>query len=126
MKEILTQISSDGTTSFLMGDHNMPSHYDSSIEWPVSKLLEDAGFADCYRMLNPEQSGVTWPYRKEQMDSFDKYLEDRVDFIYARSGDVKVKILDAFVFEKELGKWPSDHKAVIVKAELSQAQMRGI
>lgn len=88
---------SDSVPLLLAGDFNVHSHLDwtpeaarvfpdhggKSVRWPVSALLEEAGFRDVYRVVHPdplEYPGPTWRYGKDDK-AFDRL--DRIDYIYA-------------------------------------------
>ncbi|MGV3551865.1 endonuclease/exonuclease/phosphatase family protein [Rhizobium sp.] len=129
LKPVVTR----GVPTFLTADFNAPSWRDWTqavakqrpavrfpIEWPVSKLVESAGFADSFRTAHPDATkvpGLTWtpgypyPYVKPTETL------DRIDYVYAANA----KVIDS-VLVGESGNpdvtisvtpWPSDHRAVL-------------
>ncbi|WP_164545539.1 endonuclease/exonuclease/phosphatase family protein [Paenibacillus albus] len=122
---------------FLMGDFNTPSHLDwteaarashndYSIEWPVSRMVEEAGFRDSYRDIHPDpvsMPGNTWstvhtPEHPWGDNPFEP--QDRIDFIYYHGSTVAVTASEVVVLGEPLGfgsheqnEWPSDHAAVM-------------
>lgn len=148
----------DGYTVILGGDFNEPSHLDWTeatahlydhhgmvVPWTVTTLLDEAGFADAYRVRYPDvlsYPGFTYPsdnkaIAPEKLSWAPKADErDRIDYIwYAPKRGLKVK--DAIVFGPKssivrcqrmpeqskdrfiepLGVWPTDHKGLLVTFE---------
>jgi endonuclease/exonuclease/phosphatase (EEP) superfamily protein YafD len=109
-----------GVPVILAGDFNSNSHLDYTdaareqygvvVEWPVTKLVAEAGFRDAYRLCRPKVDRAadrTWSPR------FAEQLQDRIDFVFWRGQElraVEAKRLDRFE-----PRWPSDHAAVWVK-----------
>lgn len=114
-----------GVPVILAGDFNSNSHLDYVAaagsqfggliaEWPVTKLVADAGFVDTYRKLNPKINRMvdrTWSPR------FPEQEQDRIDFIYAK-GPINPK--SSRVLDRTRGQWPSDHAAVQTVFELGK------
>lgn len=144
-----------GHLVFLAGDFNEPSHLDwteatkdlydhhgAVVPWTCSMLLEQGGFKDVYRVLNPNvltHPGFTWAaYNKDV--ALDKLVwapeadeRDRIDFIYyygtPRVVPKQVQIVgpaESIVkgqgyddegylddFVIPSGTWPSDHKGIL-------------
>jgi endonuclease/exonuclease/phosphatase family metal-dependent hydrolase len=73
-------------------------------------VLLKAGYTDCFRLLNPQEEGFTWP---AQMPS------GRIDFIFA-SSELKHCIKKSSVVRlevEEVSKKASDHLPVVVEFE---------
>lgn len=146
---------SRGRAVILAGDFNEPSHLDWTeatdslwdhngcvIEWPVSSLLSQKGFTDCFREKYPDpvnNPGFTFPAGhpaipvEELTWVPDADERERIDFIYCKrdSGlnmvDIKivgpdstvkrgVKTADpdrGMIITPIGGNWPSDHKGLI-------------
>lgn len=145
----------DGYTVILGGDFNEPSHLDWTeatahlydhhgmvVPWTVTTLLDEAGFADAYRVRYPDvlsYPGFTYPsdnkaIAPEKLSWAPKADErDRIDYIwYAPQKGLRVK--DAAIFGPQssivrsqrmpeqskdrfiepLGVWPTDHKGLLV------------
>lgn len=144
-----------GNLIFLAGDFNEPSHLDWTeatkdstdhhgmvVPWTVTTLLEDAGYADSYRVKFPNpvtHPGYTYPAdcpgaMMNQLLWAPKADErERIDFIFYRP-DKRVKLKDITIFgpkgSVQRGKrmvetsqdpfllpstdnWPTDHKGVL-------------
>jgi exodeoxyribonuclease-3 len=127
----------------LTGDFNEPSHQDWTeaaakagrhpikVVWPATKAFVDAGFADAYRELYPDEmkhAGNTWTPTTKADDPKDHH--DRIDFIFHRGGGVRAEAVDVIgensgestiVFEP----YPSDHRAVLAAFALSAPSAAG-
>jgi exonuclease III len=146
--EWLPQLAAHGMPVFLAGDFNSPSHEDwvqatisrwphrrYSLEWPVAKAVEAAGFRDSFRKQHAdplEHPGFTWwadrpriaNYNPGPVDSW----QSRIDFVwYAGPADVTGSGLvgendtpDATI---EVTPWPSDHRAVLSDFVVTAAPM---
>jgi len=132
----------DSIPVFLMGDFNTPSHLDwtpaasalhcgYTIDWPVTRRVEQAGLVDSYRSLHPDpvaDPGNTWSPIFEMFTYPDGKPEpqDRIDMIHsAGAGAIPV---DSTVFVIEPiaqfpdvagNEWPSDHAAVVSTFEVA-------
>ena len=110
------------------GDFNSASHLDwvesakqwhfgKVVEWPVSKIMEQNGFSDTFRMANPEPENTmqgTWGYLS------DNVISDRIDYIYYRGENVEVKG-SKIVLEDPLGGFfNSDHRAILTLFDLGR------
>lgn len=135
IKDILSGISpylekSEDCPIIMVGDFNSGSHldwiketrdihYGKTVEWPVSKEMEKAGFADSYRQLhlNPLlDPGFTWTPRAAT--SSDKYgLRDRIDYIYYKGRDLKP--IESKVINYHPIMFPSDHAGVFSVFQLN-------
>jgi endonuclease/exonuclease/phosphatase family metal-dependent hydrolase len=130
----LKRLAGEGLPAFLLGDFNAPSHLDWTAEtvnarpqirypldWPVSRAIAEAGFADSYRAVHHDplvRPGITWtpgyPCPRVKPDE----CLDRIDFIYAAGPAAATDsrlIGEAGGPEVEIAvtPWPSDHRAVL-------------
>ena len=117
LKDMRKMIADTRRPLFVSGDFNIASHLDWGedmktehdgyiIEWPTSKLMEDAGFKDSYRVVHPDPSKkpcLTWSTMAKNE------LQYRIDYIYYKG---KVKPIDSWMIDKHPGRFPSDHAAV--------------
>lgn len=128
----------DSIPVIMGGDFNVHSHLDwteatqdmyhhggSVVRWTVSQAMQDAGFKDSFRELNPDpvkNIGTTWLY-----DNDDKPTrQDRIDFIYYQGS--KIRAVASETFNQELTKllelngeeffYPSDHGFVMTTFKL--------
>ncbi len=106
-----------GVPVILAGDFNSNSHldyveaargqYGLVAEWPVTKLVADAGFRDAYRECHPQVDRTadrTWSPR------FPEQIQDRIDFVFWRGSQLRA--VEAKRFDQAKPRWPSDHAAV--------------
>lgn len=121
MKSELEQ--SDDIPVIMAGDYNSASHIDwthetrdlhrgRSIEWPVSKQMDNAGLNDAYRMIYPDvrtHLGHTWS------PVFKGAWQDRIDYVYFKG--TKISPVNAKVIDTYKDRFPSDHAAVLVEFE---------
>ncbi len=71
----MSAVAKTGVPSFVMGDFNVPSHLDwtpavvaggrvkLAVDWPVTRIMADAGFTDSFRAVHPDPvavPGLTW------------------------------------------------------------------
>ncbi|MFI9005810.1 endonuclease/exonuclease/phosphatase family protein [Actinosynnema sp. NPDC053489] len=145
---------SKGRLTLLAGDFNEPSHQDwdhrtrdlfdhngTVVAWSTTKAIEDAGFRDSYREINPDPvltPGFTWPSDNPGADvgkltwapKADE--RDRIDFVFYHPDD-RLRLFDSVLVGpsrsivrskrvEESGKdrflrptwtWPTDHKVVL-------------
>lgn len=96
------------------GDFNSPSHKDwreesvgwhngLTVEWPVSKEMQEAGFSDSFREIRPDIN-----YQSPTMTA--ERLTYRIDYIYYKGS--KLMAVDSDMHFKYKGIWPSDHPAI--------------
>lgn len=127
IKEIVKSIDSyiakaDDIPLIIGGDFNGPSykgwvdetkdwHYGLTVEWPVSKVMENAGFTDSFRAIKPDLN-----YESSTMSS--KQLTYRIDYIYLKGKKIEAKNSDMHF--KYKGIWPSDHPAVTTTISLKK------
>jgi endonuclease/exonuclease/phosphatase family metal-dependent hydrolase len=117
--ELASFSQSKNHTLVVAGDFNSGSHLDWTernrknyhnlvVEFPVSKLMEEQGFIDTYRMIHPDETinlGQTWS------PVFKNSLQDRIDFIYYK-GD-KLKPVTSYIIDNHPYGFPSDHAALV-------------
>ena len=98
------------------------------VRWPGSVLLENIGMVDSFRQVHADEvkkPGNTWtpsyPERTPGRRPYRDQVLDRIDRIYHHGNNVKV-VSAQVVGEKgdtseiEIkGKWPSDHRAVVIE-----------
>jgi len=97
-----------------------PGHAGLVLDWPVTRLFEEAGFVDVYRAVHPDAGrfpGTTWS------PIFPGVAPGRIDYVWAR-GDGIVPV-GAWVLDKRLPghehpEYPfySDHAALVVELEI--------
>ena len=130
----LGRLGADGTPVFLTGDFNTASHLDwteatrrarddvpYALDWPVTRMLADAGLRDSYREVYPDpvaHPGYTWtPGAPHPVLEHDR-SRNRIDYVFTAGrsetvasaivGEVGGPNTDIAVFP-----WPSDHRAVV-------------
>jgi len=143
--ENLQWTASQGVPSFMMGDFNSPSHLDwtqemvgarpqikFAVEWPVTKMLENAGLSDSYRVIYPDPKidpGITWPAMrpkiKGEWNPSKRSLADRIDMIWsggpATPTDSWVMGEQGADVKETVSPWPSDHRALVSTFDVSPA-----
>ena len=99
-----------------------------ALQWPGSVLLKNIGMVDSFRQAHPNEvkkPGNTWtPFYPDQTPGRRPYGDqvlDRIDRIYHHGNDVKV-VSAQVVGERGdtsdiviQGRWPSDHRAVVIE-----------
>lgn len=103
---------------------NMYHHGGAVVNWTVSKLMQDAGFKDSFREMNPDPAkklGISWRYSGDNNEIIDR--EDRIDFIYYQGKTIKA--VESEIYNGYLGKmfdfkggsflYASDHGFVMTK-----------
>jgi endonuclease/exonuclease/phosphatase family metal-dependent hydrolase len=96
------------------GDFNSPSHKDwiqefsgwhngLVVEWPVSKVMMEAGFNDSFREIRSDIN-----YQSPTMTA--ERITYRIDYIYYKGASLKA--VDSDMHFKYKGIWPSDHPSV--------------
>lgn len=139
VKSMLAEIDAvrgDGTPIFVTGDFNEPPALDwteaahaaglhpAVVYWPATAMLQEAGFVDAYRTLYPDpvkQPGFTWTVLTAEDDPNDHH--DRIDFVFATRKNIELKSAEIVGERYEradivVTPYPSDHRAVVVEAEL--------
>jgi len=119
IKEIVSMLNNqiqetDDIPFIIGGDFNSPSHLDwvsqtkkwhngLVVEWPVSKIMMEAGFKDSFREIRPDLN-----YASPTMSA--ERITHRIDYIYYKGK--KIKAIESDIHYKYKGIWPSDHPAV--------------
>ena len=135
-----------GIPVFVTGDFNAPSHRDWTaatvglrdhmafpLQWPTSVAAEAAGLVDAYRALSPdpvEDPGLTWPASRPFVPGYNPgpngAAADRIDLMFTGGPvePVEARIVgekgSAFT-DVAVSPWPTDHRALVVRAELLPA-----
>ena len=130
----------DSIPVIMGGDFNVHSHLDwteatrdlynhggAVVNWPVSTAMQEAGFKDSFREMNPDpvtHLGVTWLTDADSLET--ERRMDRIDFIYYQGKTIQV--IESECYDNSLGKifsfkgedffYPSDHGFVLSKFEL--------
>ncbi len=124
-------------------------HNGCVVEWQTSKFMESEGWLDAYRVVYPDARkypGLTWPCDNKDVAvselawAAEADERDRIDYVYyypaegltlqgvqivgpsggiARGERVAEEHLDE-VIEPAGGRWPSDHKGLLVTFVLSE------
>lgn len=135
----------DETALVIGGDFNVHSHLDWTeatkdfhghgghvVRWPVSAAMEEAGFRDTFRAVNPDpvsSYGSTWRNPKKA-----ERREVRIDFIYSKGPLLKPVASEAFHSSRHrpftwrgraYKTFPSDHGFVLTTFSLLHPQMKG-
>lgn len=120
-KLLETEIANANNIPFIIGgDFNSPSHKDWTeatkdwhnglvVEWPVSKVMQNAGFSDSFREINPDLF-----YKEPTMTA--ERLTYRIDYIYYKGKSLKA--VSSNMHNKYKGIWPSDHPAITTTIQL--------
>ncbi|KHJ79859.1 hypothetical protein OESDEN_20481 [Oesophagostomum dentatum] len=132
---------SDVVPVVLTGDFNSPSHLDWTnetkddhgdwvVEWPATKLAEEMGLVDSFRVLHTnitEVPGYTWSTVNKFMSEWEYQIpepQDRIDFIFYKGNLFPV---ESFLYAgaeqikpmpfHASNDYPSDHYALITEFE---------
>ena len=123
MRFILGELSSfalnQNKTMILAGDFNSGSHLDWTernkkahhglvVRYPVSSMLQNNGYSDTYRTVNPDETdmpGITWS------PVFKNTLQDRIDFIYCKGSALTPE--SSYVINNYIHDFPSSHAALV-------------
>lgn len=136
-------VAAAGVPTFIVGDLNSPSHrdytdamvgsrpqVDFAVPWPVTMLVEDAGFVDSYRAIHPDpvaNPGLTWPAWRPKVKGWNPEkgfsLEDRIDYIFSAG---PAEATDSFIMgevggpdvDRSVEPWPTDHRALVSTFEI--------
>ena len=129
----LPKLAAAGIPTFMTGDFNSPSHLDWTVEvaavrpdvviypveWPVSKVLADAGLRDSYREAYPDpvaKPGFTWT--PGSLEEIPDEVHDRIDWVLA---DGPSTTLDSQIVGEPrnadtdivVDPYPTDHRGVV-------------
>ncbi|ETN82294.1 hypothetical protein NECAME_02031 [Necator americanus] len=132
---------SDVVPVILAGDFNSPSHLDWTnetslnhgdwiIEWPATKIAEEMGLSDSFRVVHPnvtEVPGHTWSTVNKFIPDWEFQIpepQDRIDFIFYKGNIVPT---ESFLYSgaepimampnHKDNDYPSDHYALITEFE---------
>lgn len=108
----------------------MYNHSGLTVEWPVSRVMTDAGFVDSFRHVHPDVAdniGVTWLSGASVADSTEVYgRQDRIDYLYYMGS--KLQAVDSeivnypegtdFEYKGQKFMYPSDHGFVLTTFDL--------
>lgn len=132
-----------GMPVFLLGDFNAPSHLDWTqatvgarphlkfpLDWPVSRLIAEAGLRDSYRETHPDpltHPGITWTPGYPHPHVKPGECLDRIDFVYAGG---PAEAIDSRLIGEPGGPevaiavspWPTDHRAVLSTFRVTPAK----
>jgi len=129
----LGPVAARGVPVLLTGDFNSVSHLDWTpamqavrpemkylVEWPVSKLIEAAGFVDTFRAAHPDPvatPGLTWTPGRPWPVMPEGETVDRIDFVWAANATVVGSVLLGETgnpaVELSVTPFPSDHRGVL-------------
>ena len=157
MRSILDSVKNDINPIIILGDFNEPScldwteptknmfkHNGVVVEWPVTKLLDNNGFKDAYRVFYPNEiknPGITWPsvFSGRKVTSWAPKSDDRdrVDYVFYKGKSIKptnvalVGPIESYAFGKKTSEntendiyvatdlvYPSDHKGVLATLDI--------
>ncbi|MET3924024.1 endonuclease/exonuclease/phosphatase family protein [Devosia sp. 2618] len=146
LADALAPVIASGLPVFLTGDFNVPSWRDwtaemtairpevkYAVDWPVSRVMEQAGLTDSYRAVYPDAAqrpGLTWtpgaPYPLQPDDG----THDRIDYVWSATA----KPVSSEIFGEVGGPdvdvgfapYPSDHRAVLTTFEVTPAIAPGM
>lgn len=134
----LGPVAASGAPVVLNGDFNSVSHLDWTVamqgvrpemkylvDWPVSKLVEGAGFVDTFRAAHSDPvavPGLTWTPGRPWPVMPEGETVDRIDFIWAANATV----LDSVLLGEpgnpavalSVTPFPSDHRGVLSTIEV--------
>ena len=130
----LAELALYGYPVFLTGDFNTASHLDwtaathaarddvpFAFDWPVTRMLADAGFRDSYREAHPDplqSPGYTWTPGAPHPLSDHERARDRIDYIFT-TGETETLASQIVgeagnpVVDIEISPWPADHRGVV-------------
>ncbi|VDK76693.1 unnamed protein product [Cylicostephanus goldi] len=137
---------SDLVPFVLAGDFNSPSHLDWTsetrkdhggwvIDWPATKIAEDAGLQDSFRILHPsviDEPGNTWSTVNKFMAEWEYQIpepQDRIDYILYKGNIFPIgtilysgrESLRPMPDHRE-NDYPSDHYALITDFEFTYSE----
>jgi endonuclease/exonuclease/phosphatase (EEP) superfamily protein YafD len=86
------------------------AHYGKVVEWPVSKLMAERGYADSFREAHPDPTLTmegTWGFLSDDI------ISDRIDFIYYKGEKLQTKYSKIVMGDPPGGFFNSDHRAIL-------------
>lgn len=93
-------------------EKNKENRYNLVINFPTSKIMEEAGFIDTYRYVHPNEvqnPGYTWSPK------FTNVLQNRINYVFYNSDIIKPK--NSWLIDSHDVLFPSDHAAVVTSFE---------
>jgi len=104
------------------GEETKEIHNGLIVPWYSSKVLEDIGFVDTYRSLNPDplsHPGITW-------DNKEKKDEHRIDYVFYKGGALNptqsvsymAHFNEPITLNGQKIMYPSDHGIVVTSFEI--------
>lgn len=87
-----------------VGTKDLYNHGGAVVNWTVSKIMEQAGFTDSYREVNPNpetELGPTWYWSDGPDGSSAKNRMDRIDFIYYQGKGIQA--IESESYNSDLG-----------------------
>lgn len=120
LKELKPFIDGANETPLIVGgDFNSPSkldwtkataqwHHGLAVDWPVSKQMLEAGFADSYRLMHPDPL-IHLPHSMWKDDA--RRLTHRIDYLYSQGKTIQP--IASVMMNTHNGTWPSDHPSVL-------------
>ncbi|WP_430810212.1 MULTISPECIES: LamG-like jellyroll fold domain-containing protein [unclassified Carboxylicivirga] len=100
--------------NFSSGSHldwtsaNARHNYGLSIAYPVSKMMEEQGFSDAFRLLHPDE---TTHFGYTHSPRLSTIMKNRTSYIYFKGDKLQAK--DAAIIDQHPKGFPSDHAALI-------------
>ena len=82
---------------------------------PTAAMIVEAGYADAWQTLHPEELGLTWPFYLEDIYAGRSDPFERIDLIFARN----LEILDVEVVGDN-SPFPSDHAGVVATLQIGK------
>ena len=146
LRDIDPALRDHGALVILCGDFNEPSCHDwtpasvkawnrtGPIDWPTTRMFEDAGLTDAFRELHPDpvaKPGWTWTpltLARTVMDRIDLVLYASVPDNESQPNSPRWRPVRALVVGEQspaseqmsdmvIEPWPSDHRAVLIEFE---------
>ena len=134
----LGPVAARGVPVLLTGDFNSVSHLDWTpamqivrpemkylVDWPVSRMIEAAGFVDSFRAAHPDpvaMPGLTWTPGRPWPVMPEGETVDRIDFVWAANARVLDSVLLGETGNPAVGlsvtPFPSDHRGVVTTVEV--------
>ncbi len=82
---------------------------------PTAAMIVEAGYADAWHTLHPEELGLTWPLYLEDIFAGPSIPFERIDLIFSRN----LEILDVAVVGN-ITPFPSDHAGVVATLRIEK------
>jgi endonuclease/exonuclease/phosphatase family metal-dependent hydrolase len=82
---------------------------------PTAAMIVEAGYADTWQTLHPDELGLTWPLYVEDIYAGPSSPFERIDLIFARD----LEVLDVEVVGSS-SPFPSDHAGVVATMQIGK------